>query len=279
MARFALEPPLRQIPFVLDMVDVDSAKWAALSGINWPPFSWVYAREARLLARFEAVAARHARMTFVVTERERETLSAIAPDARVEIVPNGVDATNFQPHGDPATDEVVVFCGVMNYAPNVDGVVWLAREVWPLVRARKPGARLEIVGSDPTNAVKALADERSEISVTGRVPDVRQHLWRAAIAVAPLQTARGVQNKVLEAVAAGLPTVVTPLVAQGLPSEIIGACIIADGPAAFCDAIVTLLNLPPSERRRRALLADLTGLSWDRRLQPLHQLLTAAAGG
>ena len=106
----------------------------------------------------------------------------------------------------------------MNYPPNEEGAVWLARDVWPLVRRARPDARLSLVGSSPTRRVQQLESAR-EVVVTGHVDDVRPHLWQAAVAAAPLLTARGVQNKVLEAVAAGLPTVVTPVVLAGVPTE------------------------------------------------------------
>jgi sugar transferase (PEP-CTERM/EpsH1 system associated) len=218
MARFAFEPSLAAKPFVLDMVDVDSAKWAEMARKESFPKSWIYAREARVLRTFEAAAARHASTTMVVTEKERQTMATIAPEASITIVPNGVDAARLRPPTPPAGEPVVVFCGVMNYAPNEEGVVWFAREVWPLVIARVSNARFEIVGASPTRALQALAATMPSVTIVGAVPDVAPYLWKAAVSVAPLLTARGVQNKVLEAVAAGLPTVVTPVVAEGLPA-------------------------------------------------------------
>jgi sugar transferase (PEP-CTERM/EpsH1 system associated) len=276
MARLALQPMLRPLPLVLDLVDVDSAKWAALAAASSWPRSWVYRREARTLARFENEAARHAVSTLVVTEKERGTLARIARGARIEVVQNGVDAQSLRPQATPSVTPTVVFCGVMNYAPNEQGALWLGRNVWPLVRQKRADARLEIVGSDPSHQVRDLAVRDGTITVTGRVPDVRPHLWAAAVGAAPLFTARGIQNKVLEAVAAGLPTVVTPVVREGLPDEVAAACVTADGASAFADAIVALLAMSPDERRAQALRADLAALSWERRLAPLHGILTDA---
>ena len=121
-----------------------------------------------------------------------------------------------------------------------------------------------------------LAERDSSVTVTGGVPDVRPHLWGAAVGAAPLQTARGIQNKVLEAVAAGLPVVVTPVVQQGLPPEIVPACLSADSPAAFADAICRLLETSASDRRAIAARADVAALSWKRRLAPLREILMAA---
>ncbi len=277
MARLALAPALRDFPLVLDMVDVDSAKWSALVDVSGWPRSWVYGREARTLAHFEGTATRHARTTLVVTEKERDTLARIAPGARIEVVQNGVDATSLRPPSAPRPSSTVVFCGVMNYAPNEEGALWLGREVWPLVQKQCNDARLEVVGSDPPRAVQDLAARDASITVTGRVPDVRPHLWNAAVGAAPLLTARGIQNKVLEAVAAGLPTVVTPVVRDGLPSEIAPACVTAEGAQAFADAIVRLLRMSPDERRAMAERADVASLSWEGRLAPVKTILKDAA--
>ena len=279
VAPLALLPALRDVPLVLDMVDVDSAKWAALAKTSPPPLSWIYAREARLLRAFERDVATRSRITLVVTEKEQATLAEIAPAARISVVTNGVDGERLRrPDTEPPASPTVVFCGVMNYAPNVEGVLWLARQVWPIVRRSRADARLEIVGSQPTRAVQDLAGSEAGIIVTGAVPDVRPHLWRAAVAVAPLLTARGIQNKVLEAVAAGLPTVVTPVVSEGLPREVDAACIKADGAEAFAAAIVSLLGRSAEERRTMVLKADVPGLSWKSRFAALEGLLTEAAG-
>lgn len=277
MARCALEPALSSVPLVLDMVDVDSAKWAAMAVAHAPPLAWVYAREQRTLRMFEAVAARHANATLVVTEKERATMSSIAPGARVEVVANGVDAARLRPSTAPSDEPVVIFCGVMNYAPNAEGVIWFARHVWPLVIAKRPNARFDIVGSSPTSAVLALADAAAGIRVVGAVPEVAPYLWNAAMSVAPLQTARGVQNKVLEAVAAGLPTVVTPVVAEGVPEQVLTACRVAASPEEFAAAVVSVLSQRPDERRHAALSVDFESLAWDRTLAPIYEILAQAA--
>ncbi len=273
MVRFAMAPPLLHIPCVLDMVDADSAKWASLAGSSGFPKRWVYAREARCLSRFEVEAMRHAKATLIVNERERQMLQALDATARILVMENGVDLDMFKAQGSPAQREEVVFCGVMNYAPNEEGALWLAREVWPLVRRELPTATLKIVGASPTAAVKALADNDQSVTVTGTVPDVRPYLWNAAVAAAPLKTARGVQNKVLEALAAGLPVVVTPQVAEGLPPDTRGGVGVAGEATEFAAAIVALLRLPPHERRRLASEANLQSLTWRQRLRNLLPLL------
>ena len=278
VAPLALSPPLARTPLVLDMVDVDSEKWASLSARTAWPKSWMYRREARLLRAFEAIVATQAKATLVVNAKEHTTLAAIAPAARVFTIENGIDTESFRPAGPPSPEPVVVFCGVMNYPPNIHGAAWLSREVWPIVRRARPDARLTIVGSSPTPAVTALGNEDQGITVTGAVPDVRPYLWKAAVGTAPLHTARGVQNKVLEAVAAGLPTVVTSAVHQGLPEQAHAACRVADTAEGFAAAIVTWLAESPQKRRELAESADFAAVGWERRFRDLREILSGAAG-
>jgi sugar transferase (PEP-CTERM/EpsH1 system associated) len=278
VAPMTLEPPLAGIPFVLDMVDVDSAKWNAFAAAARFPKSWVFRREARCLAAFEARALRVAFASTVVNERERDTLLKISPGAAVQIAPNGVDVEALAAPHAPAAEERVVFTAVFDYAPNADGAVWFAREVWPRVRKARPAAQLTLAGSSPTAAVRRLAEDPS-IEVTGRVDDMRPYLWRSAIAVAPIFQSRGVQNKVLEAAAAGLPSVVTQTVGDGLPEQVLPACRIADTADAFAAAVIELLSLTPTARRREAARASLSSLGWPARLAPLVALLERAASG
>jgi sugar transferase (PEP-CTERM/EpsH1 system associated) len=277
MARFALEPPLADIPFVMDMVDVDSEKWAELGRRARGPWRWIYRREASLLKVFEAHAARQAAATLVVNHREERAMLRLAPDAHVRVVENGVDLQAFVPQRPPEDSSTVVFCGVMNYPPNEDAVRWFAAEIWPLVRRRTPEARFVVVGADPTRAVRAAAAADGSIEVVGRVPAVQPYLWRSAVSVAPLRMTRGLQNKVLEALAAGLPVVATPAVMDGLPVEARRGCTEAAEAEDFAARVVELLGVPPAERRERASAAGVDGLTWPDQLRPLEGILTAAA--
>lgn len=279
MARFALEPPLDRFPLVSDFVDVDSQKWATLSRTSsfWPK-RWIYHREDRLLAGFEAHAAAQASSVLVVNDREADLLRLLAPGADIKIVPNGVDVPALPLGARRNASPSVVFCGVMNYTPNVESVVWFARHVWPRVRSERTDARFVVVGSDPTGQIRRLASPDSGIEVTGTVPEVVSHLSRCAVSVAPLKTARGVQTKVLEAIALGLPAVITSPVAEGLPSVVLPACRVADAPDYFARNTLSLLALTEDERRALAAQADLHTLTWERQLQPLPQILSAAAG-
>jgi sugar transferase (PEP-CTERM/EpsH1 system associated) len=278
MARFAFEPPLEGRPFVLDMVDVDSLKWERLADASRGPLRWIYRREARTLRAFEKTAATTARATLVVNERERTALTAIAPAARITVVPAGIELDAFRPPNPPTGDPIVIFCGVMSYAPNEMAVKWFASNVWPRVRAAVPGAKFKVVGAAPTTAVRNLGSEDASIEVAGTVPSVQPYLWSAAVSVAPIHLAQGIQTKVLEALAAGLPVVVTRAVALGLPDSVRPACPTADDAGPFADAVIDLLRRSPDDRRRLAASTSLEALAWDHQLRDLEPILRSAAG-
>lgn len=277
VARFAMEPPLSAFPFVLDMVDVDSAKWAALARQTRGPKGWIYRREASCLAPFESRAALKSYATLVVNEREQAEVMKLAPTARTLVARNGVDVDFFRPPEPPADAARVIFCGVFNYAPNEEAARWFMREVWPAIVKTRPDATLALVGSHPTRALRDAARKTTRVDLTGAVPDVRPYLWGSALSVAPIWTARGVQNKVLEAVAAGLPAVVTPAVMGGLPTHVLPACSVADTADAFAASVLALLASSPAERRAVASSADLSAMRWSRRLEPLIATLQSAA--
>ncbi len=271
----ALRSSLAGIPMVLDMVDVDSIKWSNLAGSRGYPMSWVYSREARCLSRFESTIAMKAAVTLLVTGAERLDFEKIAPCAPAAVVCNGVDREYDLPGAprQPQDNPTVVFCGVMNYPPNVQGIQWFARDVWPVVRTRLPGAVLKIVGANPSRAVQGLGNRSKGIEVTGTVTDVRPFLWAASVAIAPLMTARGVQTKVLEAIAAGLTAVVTPAVSRGLPAELEGHFRVASTTQDFAEAVIVAATSRHVETP--ALSRD---LSWEAQLRPLRPLLEAAQG-
>jgi sugar transferase (PEP-CTERM/EpsH1 system associated) len=214
---------------VTDLCDVDSDKWAQYAagrrGLKGLPARLVYSREARTLAALERRTVKHCAATVVISDAEADLLAKVAgcPRAAVAVVRNGVDLAYWNP-AEPAVlaqpspfasgEKALVFTGAMDYWANADAVAWFAAEVLPRVRAVEPAARFWIVGSNPTAAVQQLA--AADVSVTGRVPDVRPYLANATVAVAPLRVARGVQNKVLEAMGMARPLVATPAALQGL---------------------------------------------------------------
>ena len=273
MARFALEPPLAAVPRVVDLIDVDSAKWARLAESARFPLSAIYRREARILGAFEREIVARASATFVVNQRERALLDE--PD-NVVVLEIGIDRPYYAAPSEPPPRRGVVVTGVFDYQPNAEGALWLVHEVWPLVRARRPDMTLTLAGANPTGPLKAAAGKDPSITVTGSVPDIRPYLWRAELGAAPIHIARGVQNKVLEGVAAGLPFVATRAVFDGLPAAVRPAVTVADTPAAFADAILTSVSDPGTGRAVVASLS-LDSLSWASTLAPLEGILRAAS--
>ncbi|MCW5632299.1 MAG: TIGR03087 family PEP-CTERM/XrtA system glycosyltransferase [Rubrivivax sp.] len=213
-----------RLPILLDLVDVDSAKWTAYAPRHRWPLSWPLAREGRTLLAYERRAVAQASASFLCTEQERDLFFELAPECRgrVDVLRNGVDADLYSP--DPAraspfdpAEQAIVFTGAMDYWPNVDAVCWFARDMLGPLRRQFPAARFYVVGRNPTPAVRQLAGDA--ITVTGTVPDVRPYLQHAAAVVAPLRVARGIQNKILEAMAMQRPVVAAVSCAAALDAQ------------------------------------------------------------
>lgn len=180
----------------------------------------VYAEQtARKLERLERGILRNAFGHIVCSEREREHLLEIAPQARIVAVENGVDTAYFQGAGGQAgASRRIVYVGKMNYYPNIEAATHFVERIWPAVRERLPGTTLTIAGSDPAEAVRALGRVEG-VTVTGTVPDVRPFYRDALAAIVPLRTGGGTRLKILEAMAAGVPVISTRMGAEGLSVE------------------------------------------------------------
>lgn len=203
---------LKGVRTLVDFVDVDSAKWRDYAPEHAWPMSWLYRREFAKLLGFEQRVADDAACSFFVTDNEVALFRELSPgrEMRLAALGNGVDADFFKPDAARASpfaanELPLVFTGAMDYWPNIDAVSWFANSILPVLRERFPALRLHIVGRSPAPAVQALAGEA--VHVTGTVPDVRPYLQHAAAVVAPLRLARGIQNKVLEAMAMARPVV------------------------------------------------------------------------
>ena len=265
---------------VIDMVDVDSDKWTQYAATQRWPLSWVYAREGRKLAGWEAQVAGDFDATLLVSADEAALLQQHAPHARDKIsaFENGVDADYFSPARDypnpyPVNVQGVVFTGAMDYWPNIDAVSWFAERIFPAVREAVPAAQFTIVGSRPGEAVRALARQPSVV-VTGGVPDVRPYLAHAACAVAPLRIARGVQNKVLEAMAMARPVIASAQAAEGIRAEAGRDFVLAQDEADFAHAVATQLQTDTSYRHARDCI--LTNYDWARNLSVVDSLFEPA---
>ncbi|MDB5799392.1 MAG: sugar transferase, PEP-CTERM/EpsH1 system associated [Rhodocyclales bacterium] len=268
---------------VVDFVDVDSAKWTRYAEDRSGAMAWLYRREGERLAAFERSVARRAAASVLVSEAEAALFHKVAPESISDIhaIGNGVNAELFSPQhvleSPYAKDELpVVFTGAMDYWPNIDAVCAFADEVWPGILARWPAARFYIVGMNPSEAVLALA-QRAGISVTGTVPDVRPWLRHARVVVAPLRVARGVQNKILEAMAMGRPVVASATCAVGIKARHDEELVVADSAEEWSAAVTSLLAdgmraEQVGQRARERILAD---YSWEAHLQQFKVLIEA----
>lgn len=264
---------------VLDLVDVDSAKWAEYAERHAWPRSFVYRREAaKLLAAERSAAARFA-ATVLVTRGEAELFARKAPECtgRVHVIENGVDTDHFAPSDDrpspyAADEAAIVFTGAMDYWPNVDAVTWFVREVLPRLTQQRPDVCFYIVGMNPANNVRALAGRR--VIVTGTVPDVRPYLQHAAAVVAPLRLARGIQNKILEAMAMSKAVVVSSAATSGVTAEPGVDFETADDAEEFCSKVLTVMHpevgLAMGRNARTRIVAD---YNWTRNLSEFEKLL------
>ncbi len=207
---------LPQARRVVDLVDVDSEKWSQLAAISSPPRSLVYRLEARRMRALESALGSAFDLVVVATERERRLLGSVAPATSVEVIGVGSPQTAASPGDGPTPSRPrLVFTGQMDYLPNVDGIARFAESVFPRLRRDLPELELLVVGRSPTRRVRALA-RIPGVTVTGEVPEIAPYLASAQVFVAPLRVAQGVQMKVIEAMAAGLPVVCSERVMDGL---------------------------------------------------------------
>jgi sugar transferase (PEP-CTERM/EpsH1 system associated) len=240
---------LRDVPAVIDLIDVDSQKWLDYAEADRGPRAWLYRTEGRRLRRLERGLADWARAVTLVSVAEAELYRQSCPGASAHAISNGVDLDTFRPDPGPTTvEQGCVFVGALDYRPNVDGACWFSREVWPEIRRLHPRATLALVGRRPTAEVRRLAREPG-IEVVGQVPDVRPYVARAAVALAPLRIARGIQNKVLEALAMGKAVVASPRALVGLQVEPGVHALAASTPREWAEAVSGLLS-DESLRRR-----------------------------
>ncbi len=265
----------------IDLVDVDSAKWASYARASRWPKRWLYRREADTVRALEQLAVQQCEAVFVVSEAEAAVLGSDSPN----IVPltNGVDSDYFDPEGVCPTDlgpASLVFTGTMDYRPNAEGVRWFVREVFASLRQEIPELTFVIVGRDPTAAVLKLA-EVPGVVVTGSVPDVRPYFKGAAAVVCPLQIARGIQNKVLEAMAMAKPVIASPDAIEGLEAETGRDLLQADTPEQWRRHITDLLSSPAAGAALSVAARGCveTNYTWSARMAPMVSLCRGLADG
>jgi len=232
------------VPRIMDFVDVDSEKWKEMAMRCGFPSSWLYRMEAARLARHERRVAEKFDCSLFVSEEEARLFNKQLQVENTFAIPNGVDVDYFSPPRDTSRSgksATLVFTGMMDYFPNVDGVTYFCKEILGRIRKSLPAVKFYIVGRNPSRNVEELNQDPSVV-VTGSVPDIRPYLAMADVAVAPLRIARGIQNKILEAMAAGLPVVGTAAAFEGIEAQASDGVRIVDAPEAFAGEVLTLLQ-------------------------------------
>jgi glycosyltransferase involved in cell wall biosynthesis len=244
-------------PSVLFQHNVESEIWRRYAETESNPLKrQVYAVEFRKMLRYERNAVRKFHHVIAVSDHDRSLMEAWVEGSRITVVPTGVDLEQYQPDFErkPAAP-VVVFVGAMDWEPNVDAMEYFCGEVWPLVRAQAPDAKLRIVGRNPGERTSQLAS--NSVEITGRVPSVAEHLREASVVVVPLRIGGGTRLKIYEAMAAGKAVVSTSVGAEGLDVRHGRNIVLADSSQPFADAVATLLRDHSLRRRYERAAAEL----------------------
>ena len=268
---------------VIDFVDVDSDKWSQYASTKVWPQKWVYQREANLLLEYEKYVTKKCSYATFVSEKEAGLFKQLSPEVENKITyfNNGVDTEYFSPSQNFANPykpntRVLVFTGAMDYWPNVDAVRWFAAELFPAICTKIPDLEFYIVGARPTKTVLELSAIPGVV-VTGSVDDVRPYLAFSEIAIAPLRIARGIQNKVLEAMAMEKLVVASPQALEGITAIPGIELFVADGAEAYIDHVISLLENPrmePGKAARRRVIED---YNWDKNLSRIDRLLQVSS--
>ena len=267
---------------VMDFCDMDSLKFADYAKGSRGPMRWLMRREANLLFQFERQVARRADASLFVSEAEAALFRERTGAANVQVVENGIDTDFFDPTASfrriDTAGKLIVFTGQMDYRPNVEAVAWFADTVLPQIRLAHPDAAFAIVGRNPADAVRALA-KQDGVTVTGEVADVRPWLYAASCVVAPLKIARGIQNKVLEAMAMARPVVASSAAAEGIDHD--GTILSGDSVAEVADAVSGLLADPAAAAAMGCKARERVEAryGWDARLAALDALIAPASKG
>jgi sugar transferase (PEP-CTERM/EpsH1 system associated) len=288
MAPYLMRPEAADIGRrVLDLVDVDSEKWRAYAAQAQGLMRLVWGREARTLLAFERRAVASFDRTLLVSKEEAERFAELAPECAPKLghIDNGVDMARFDPalpwpspfKGRPGP--AIVFTGTMSYRPNIEAVIWFAEQVMPRLRdgaGQDAAPEFHIVGANPSPAVLALR-ARQGVHVTGAIPDVRPYLAHAALAVAPLRIARGIQNKVLEAMAMARPVVASPEAFAGVRAEAGRDLLVAEGVEETVRRVKEVLGGEHAGLGPAARQAVARGHDWKATLRALDDVLSAPA--
>jgi polysaccharide biosynthesis protein PslH len=241
---------VKDVPKILDFGDMDSQKWMEYANYKPFPLSLGYRFEGAKMLAAEKRLTQHFDLCTATTRAEWETLNGYGQKVDTDWFPNGVDADFFCPTTDAYDAQTISFIGRMDYYPNQECMSRFCAETWPLLKLRKPNLKLLIVGADPSPEMVKLG-QLPGVTVTGSVPDVRPYIRGSALMVAPLNIARGTQNKILEAMAMGVPVVTSAIAAGGVDAEPVTHFLVADSPRDYARAILSIID-NPGERDRLA---------------------------
>ncbi|MFK7964986.1 MAG: TIGR03087 family PEP-CTERM/XrtA system glycosyltransferase [Burkholderiaceae bacterium] len=268
------------IPKVLDFGDMDSQKWLDYRQFKPWPLSMGYWLEGRKMERAERLLAEKFDMCTATTHAEWAHLESLGAARQTGWFPNGVDSEFFSPDGQTYDPQRICFVGRMDYFPNQQAMFEFCEHTWPKLRQAMPELNLDIVGADPSAAVRELA-RLPGVTVTGSVPDVRPFVRRAMAMVAPLRIARGTQNKILESMALGVPVVTTGLAAGGVDAVAGEHLLVADTVDEQIAALLKLHDNPEyrSDLANKARERVLDNHSWVNSMRRLDQILDRLLAG
>ncbi len=246
MAQFVPDTLPYDARIILDQHNVEHRiirRIAETPGAN-PLLRWYAGVEWRKLRDFETAALRRADATLAVSDADRDAFLSLAPDlaGKIETVPIGVDTDYFAVAERAPDADTILSIGTMSWLPNIDAVCWFVTEILPLVREKKPGVRVAVVGANPAKEVLALGKRDPAVAVSGTVPDVRPYAKECGVFIVPLRSGSGVRVKILNALAMGLPVVSTALGAEGIAVTHGLNILIADTPRDFADAVCRVLT-------------------------------------
>ena len=277
MAQFVESQP--ETRRVIDFVDIDSDKWQQYARKKIWPMSWLYQREGKTLLAYEKKIAKACDASLFVSQAESDLFKKLAPESahKIGFFNNGVDTDYFSPnihHENPYSpnNKIIVFTGAMDYWPNIDAVQWFAEEIFPEVRKIHQNVLFYIVGTRPSDKVMKLSNLQG-IKVTGSVPDIRPYLAHADVAVAPLRIARGIQNKVLEAMAVAKTVVVSPQALEGIDAETGAELLLAENGKQCITILSNFLNQKSQSIGIAARKKVEFRYNWERNLQIIDNLV------
>lgn len=268
---------------VMDLIDIDSYKWKQYAEQSGTWISWLYSYESKYLAEYERCIAENYDHVLVVSEQEKKLFPGGDNTSNLTAMSNGVDLEFFRPEISSIQASVrptIVFTGAMDYRPNIDGIKWFVDSVFRKVQALVPDVELFIVGSKPTTEVERLGRLRG-VTVTGFVEDVREYLAKASVCIAPLRVARGIQNKVLEAMAMGKTVICSPQAYEGIHAMPGRDLVVAESADAFAAAVLYFLEhqVEAAQLGHSARLFVESNCTWAENLSLLDRILSTRSAG